>query len=148
MATAMPPLNCLLAFDAVARRMSFSLAANDLNLTPSAISHQIARLEQFLGAKLFARNARSISLTPAGQEYLRRGTGALDSIRASTENLRKGARNTLHVHVSPSFASLWLMPRLSSFVREHPQITLSMSASVLHSARSIPRVTIAMDFPF
>jgi DNA-binding transcriptional LysR family regulator len=137
---ALPPLNCLLAFDAVACRMSFALAAKDLHITPSAVSHQIARLEEFLGEKLFERNARCISLTPTGQEYLRRVTGALDSIRASTENVRKGVRKTLHVHISPSFATLWLMPRLASFVREHPHITLSMSASVQHSDFTVGRV--------
>lgn len=146
MATALPPLNCLLAFDAVARRMSFNLAAGDLHLTPSAISHQIARLEAFLGVRLFERNARSIALTPAGQDYLRRVTGALDSIRASTANLKKGVRNALHVHVSPSFASLWLMPRLSAFVREHPGITLSMSASVQHSDFTLGQVDLDIRY--
>jgi DNA-binding transcriptional LysR family regulator len=136
----LPPLNCLLAFDAVARRMSFSTAARDLHLTPSAISHQIARLEGFLGARLFERNARSISLTPAGQDYLRRVSGALDSIRAASGHVRQGVRNALHVHVSPSFASLWLMPRLSLFVREHPDIQLSLSASVVHSDFSAGQV--------
>ena len=144
--SALPPLTCLLAFDAVARRMSFSVAAHDLHLTPSAISHQIARLEDFLGARLFERSARSISLTPTGQDYLRRVTGALASLRASTENVRKGAQNSLHVHVSPSFASLWLMPRLSSFVREHPDITLSMSASVQHSDFTVGEVDIDIRY--
>lgn len=73
-------------------------------------------------------------------------TGALDSIRTSTENVRKGARNTLHIHVSPSFASLWLMPRLNSFVREHPQITLSMSASVVHSDFAIGQVDLDIRY--
>lgn len=129
----LPPLSTLLAFEAVARRRSFALAAGELNLTPSAISHQIARLEGFLGVKLFDRSGQRVSLSAAGEGYLRRVAGALGAIGAATDDVRQGVRNTLYVHASPSFASLWLMPRLAHFAKAHPQVSLFLSASPTHS---------------
>lgn len=133
MRSSFPPLSCLLAFEAAARRASFTGAATELHLTPSAVSHQIAKLEQLLDARLFERAARNIVLTPAGNEYLSRISVALDAISVATDNARKGVRNTLHVHSAPSFASLWLMPRLADFAATYPTIALSMSSSVIHS---------------
>jgi DNA-binding transcriptional LysR family regulator len=133
MRSSFPPLSCLLAFEAAARRSSFKSAATELNVTASAISHQIANLEEILQTRLFDRTGRLITLTAAGDEYLGRLTGALDTISAATDNARKGANNTLHVHCSPSFASLWLMPRLAEFASAYPDISLSLSSSVTHS---------------
>ncbi|BEP38507.1 LysR substrate-binding domain-containing protein (plasmid) [Variovorax sp. V59] len=133
MRSSFPPLSCLLAFEAAARRASFSAAAIELHLTPSAVCHQIAKLEELLGVRLFERSARSIELTEAGREYMSRVCGALDAISSATDNARKGVRNALYVHVAPSFASLWLMPRLADFARMHPGIALSLSSSVVHS---------------
>jgi len=133
MRSSLPPLSCLVAFEAAARRLNFAAAANDLNLTPSAISHQIAKLEEFLAVRLFERTARNVELTDAGENYLKRIGGALATISAATDNARKGVRNTLHVHATPSFASLWLMPRLKDFAEAHPGISLSLSSSVQHS---------------
>jgi LysR family glycine cleavage system transcriptional activator len=133
MRTSLPPLNCLLAFEAVARRLSFTTAGSELNLTPSAISHQIAKLEEFLGVRLFERTARSVELTNAGEDYIKRVGVALATLGAATDNARKGVRNTLHVHSTPSFASLWLMPRLAAFAKAYPGISLSLSSSVQHS---------------
>lgn len=129
MRSSFPPLSCLLAFEAAARRMSFSAAAGELHLTPSAVSHQIAKLEQLLDVRLFERTARNIALTEAGREYMARVSSALEAIGAATDNARKGVRNVLHIHASPSFASLWLMPRLADFVRSHPGIALTLSSS-------------------
>jgi DNA-binding transcriptional LysR family regulator len=129
----LPPLQNLLAFEAVARRRSFALAAGELNLTASAISHQIARLEGFLGVKLFDRSAQGVKLSAAGEGYLRRVAGALGAIGAATDDVRQGVRNSLYVHASPSFASLWLMPRLGDFAQAHPGISLFLSASPTHS---------------
>ncbi len=129
----LPPLTALVVFEAVARRLSFARAAEELNLTPSAISHQIAKLERFIGFLLFERTPRGIVLSDAGESYLRRVAGALGAIGNATNDIRKGARNTLYVHSSPSLASLWLMPRLGAFVRAYPQISLSLSASPAHS---------------
>jgi LysR family glycine cleavage system transcriptional activator len=128
-----PPLTTLLAFEAVARRRSFALAASELNLTASAISHQIARLEAFLGVKLFDRSGQRVVLSEAGTAYLRRVGGALGAIGAATDDVRQGVRNTLYVHASPSFASLWLMPRLAAFSSACPDVSLFLSASPTHS---------------
>ncbi len=133
MRSSFPPLSCLLAFEAAARRTSFSAAASELHLTPSAVSHQIAKLEQLLDVRLFERGVRSITLTDAGREYMSRVSVALDAISAATDNVRKGVRNALYVHSAPSFASLWLMPRLTAFAQAHPGIALSLSASAVHS---------------
>jgi len=119
----------LLAFEAVARRRSFALAAQELHLTASAISHQIARLEEQLGVRLLERSAHGVSLSRAGTHYLQRIGGALEAIAAATEELRGNISHSLHVNCAPSLASLWLMPRLRSFARAHPDISLSFRAS-------------------
>ncbi len=128
-----PPLAALQAFEAIARRKSFSLAAEELHLTPSAVSHQVAKLEGLLQVRLFERSARGVELTPAGQHYLQRVASALGAINAATDDLRHGVQDTLYVHSSPSFASLWLMPRIARFTEQHPHISLMLSASHLHS---------------
>ena len=128
-----PPLVALQAFEAIARRKSFALAAQELHLTPSAVSHQVAKLESLLGVRLFERSARGVELTPAGQQYLQRVASALGAINAATEDLRHGVQDTLYVHSSPSFASLWLMPRIARFTELHPNISLVLSASHVHS---------------
>ena len=129
----LPPLPTLVAFEAVARRRSFALAAGELHLTASAVSHQIAKLEAFLGVKLFDRSAQGVRLSAAGEGYLRRVAGALGAIGAATDDVRQGVRNSLYVHASPSLASLWLMPRLGDFAQAHPGISLFLSASPTHS---------------
>ncbi|WPB57321.1 LysR substrate-binding domain-containing protein [Xylophilus sp. GOD-11R] len=133
MRSALPPLALLIAFEAAARRLNFSLAAAELHLTPSAVSHQIAKLEQYIGVKLFERRSPGLALTAAGARYLQRIAGALQALRSATDDVRQGIRSTLHVHASPSFANLWLMPRLSAFAQRHPNIALSLSASPSHS---------------
>lgn len=133
MSTSFPPFACLIAFETVARRKSFALAASELHLTPSAISHQVAKLEQLLDIRLFVRTAHNVELTVDGQDYLSRVSGAMAAIAAATDNARRGVRNSLHVHSTPSFATLWLMTRLKDFAKDHPNIALSMSASVVHS---------------
>jgi LysR family glycine cleavage system transcriptional activator len=128
-----PPLASLQAFETIARRKSFALAAEELHLTPSAVSHQVAKLEGLLHVRLFERSARGVELTPAGQQYLQRVASALGAINSATEDLRHGVQDTLYVHSSPSFASLWLMPRIARFTELHPNISLVLSASHVHS---------------
>ncbi|MGH6624497.1 MAG: LysR substrate-binding domain-containing protein, partial [Burkholderiaceae bacterium] len=108
---------------------SFAMAASELHLTASAVSHQVARLERHLGVRLFERSAHGVSLSTAGERYLMRVGGALASIGAATDDLRQGVRNSLYLHSSPSFASLWLMPRLAGFAQAHPEIALNLSAA-------------------
>ena len=128
-----PPVASLQAFEAVARRRSFALAATELHLTASAISHQVARLESQLGVRLFERSAHGVRLSTAGDTYLSRVSGALSAIAAATDDLRQGVSNSLYVHAAPSLASLWLMPRLRAFAQACPDISLNLSAAHTHS---------------
>lgn len=128
-----PPVNNLLAFEAVARRRNFALAAAELHLTASAISHQVARLESQLGVRLFERSSHGVRLSAAGELYLSRVGGALAAIASATDDLRQGVSNSLYVHSAPSFASLWLMPRLHAFAQAYPDIALNLSAAHTHS---------------
>jgi DNA-binding transcriptional LysR family regulator len=129
----LPPVTNLQAFEAVARRRSFALAAAELHLTASAISHQVARLESHLGVRLFERSAHGVRISAAGQLYLSRVGGALSAIAAATEDLRQGVSNSLYVHSAPSIASLWLMSRLHAFAQAYPDISLNLSAAHTHS---------------
>lgn len=142
----LPPMTTLLAFEAVARRRSFALAAGELNLTASAISHQIARLEAFVGTRLLDRTTAGVRLSAAGEVYLQRVGGALGALNAATNDLRQGVRNSLYVHASPSLASLWLMPRLADFARTYPAISLQLSASHIHSDFTIGQVDLDIRY--
>lgn len=125
----LPPIANLQAFEAVARRRSFALAAAELNLTASAISHQVSRLEAQLDIRLFERSAHGVRLSPAGEHYLMHVGAALNAIATATDDLRHGIRNSLYVHSAPSIASLWLMPRLHRFAQAYPEISLNLSAA-------------------
>lgn len=124
------PFNALRAFEAAARHGSFKLAAEELFVTPAAVSQQIKLLEDTLGVELFYRHNRKIELTDAAQRGLpeiEQGllhlTSALNLMRAPAEN------SSLTVWMSPSFAAKWLMPRLSGFRERHPDIDLNITAS-------------------
>jgi DNA-binding transcriptional LysR family regulator len=136
----------LLAFEAVARRRSFGLAAAELHLTASAVSHQIARLEAQLAIRLFERSAHGVRLSPAGEQYLSRVSGALSAIAAATDDLRQGVSNSLYVHCSPSLATLWLMPRLPRFAQAHPDIALNLSAAHTHSDFALGQVDLDIRY--
>ncbi len=125
----LPPVINLQAFEAVARRRSFALAAAELHLTASAISHQVSRLESHLGVRLFERSAHGVRISAAGELYLSRIGGALSAIAAATEDLKQGVSNSLYVHSAPSIASLWLMSRLHAFAQAYPDISLNLSAA-------------------
>lgn len=129
----LPPTASLQALEAVARRRSFALAAAELHVTASAVSHQVARLESRLGVRLLERSAHGVWLSSAGEIYMERIAGALAAIAAATDDLRHGVNNSLHVHCTPSLAALWLMPRLRGFAQANPQIALNLSASPIHS---------------
>jgi DNA-binding transcriptional LysR family regulator len=126
---ALPPLPNLQAFEAVARRKSFALAAGELHVTASAVSHQIARLESFLGIRLFERSPHAVIITDAGESYLARVQGALSAITAASMDVKQGVSNSLYIHSAPSIASLWLMLRLNDFARSYPEISFSLSAA-------------------
>jgi DNA-binding transcriptional LysR family regulator len=129
----LPALALLVAFETVASRRSFALAAAELNITASAVSHQIARLEALLDVRLLDRTTAGVRLNASGEAYLQRVSAALAALRAASQDVKQGAATSLYVHAAPSFASLWLMPRLADFANAHPHIALTLSASHTHS---------------
>jgi len=143
---ALPPIANLQAFEAVARRRSFALAAAELHLTASAISHQVSRLESHLGIRLFERSAHGVRLSPAGEHYLLHIGAALNAIATATDDLRQGIRNSLYVHSAPSIASLWLMPRLHRFAQAYPDISLNLSAAHTPSDFSLGQADIDIRY--
>ena len=125
----LPPLNALRAFEAAARHLSLSLAANELNVTPAAISHQVRLLEDHIGLPVFERNGRGLALTDAGAAGLRDLSEAFAHLSAAMDAIASlGETGALSVSVAPSIASKWLLPRLDTFEREHPDIDVHVSA--------------------
>lgn len=125
----LPPLNALRAFEATARHLSFSKAAEELHVTPAALSHQIRGLEALLGLKLFHRRARAIELTePARTIYPGIRTG-FETIREAVDRLGRGLHDrVLVVSSTPGFTAKWLVPRLYRFLALHPDIETRISA--------------------
>jgi LysR family glycine cleavage system transcriptional activator len=123
-------LSALRGFEASARRLSFTLAAAELNLTQSSISRQVAELERQIGTALFARQTRSLALTSAGHRLLQAAQQALKQVDRAVDDIR-GPGNSTRVTITTyaSFASLWLVPRLAMFQREHPEIELRIDGS-------------------
>lgn len=134
----LPPLDLVKGFEAAARRLSFTQAAEELFVTQSAVSRQVQALEGFLGVKLFERRHKALVLTEAGQAYYRAAAAALAELRAATLRLRESARgHVLTVTSTVSFASIWLVPRLGRFRQAHPGIDVRIAAThlVLDMAR-------------
>ena len=126
----LPSLNGLRAFEASARHLSFTLAASELNVTQTAISHQIKRLEDEIGIKLFVRRNRTLALTPAAKDYLPGVRAAFQDLRLATERLmRKEDDHVLSISTIASLAAKWLLPRLSSFQHLHPEIDVRINTS-------------------
>ncbi|MBU2863995.1 transcriptional regulator GcvA [Reinekea forsetii] len=126
----LPPLNALKAFEAAGRTGSFQGAARELYVTPSAISHQVKSLEEFLGTDLFERKVRRIDLTPSGKDYLIAISHAIKSIEMATDKLvSANTVEELKLSVVPAFLDRWLMPRLADFTQRHPEIELDISNS-------------------
>lgn len=127
----LPPLNALRAFEAAGRLLSITQAAEELRVTPAAISHQIRLLEEHLRMKLFARSHRAIHLTPAGQQYLAEITRHLAGIRRATANMMQlRDRKVLRIRAYTTFGVRWLIPRLSSFHALHPDIDVRLTTSL------------------
>lgn len=128
MKRSLPPLNGLRAFEAAARHMSFTDAAEELSVTQAAISHQVRGLEQRLGLKLFVRRNRSLLLSEAGQAYLPSVRAAFDQLNEATEKLlQKDKGGHLTVTTTASFAMKWLVPRLGGFQRANTEIDVRIS---------------------
>jgi LysR family glycine cleavage system transcriptional activator len=123
-------LNLVRGFVAVGRRMSITLAAEDLCLTQSAVSRQVRALEQALGVQLLVRGHRSISFTPEGERLFRRADGALGELQEVMGAIGGGAApRPVTVACSIGVAGLWLLPRLARFLAQHQQVDLRISAS-------------------
>ncbi|HEY0832302.1 MAG TPA: transcriptional regulator GcvA [Azospirillum sp.] len=133
MAHRLPPLNALRLFEAAGRHLSFKRAAEELNLTPSAVSHGIQSLEAWLGIPLFERGHRSLALTQAGATYLGPVRDAIERLAAATDAL-PGRRpgGCLSVSVPPTFGLRWLIPHLPEFNRRHPDIAVTVDTGHHH----------------
>ncbi|TCT02957.1 LysR substrate-binding domain-containing protein [Aquabacter spiritensis] len=124
----LPPLKALLAFEAASRQDSFAKGALELGVTPSAVSHQIQVLEEFLGVKLFQRRAGRAVLTPAGMVYSRELEQAFGIIgKATTLVAPQSQHGHLVIASGPSFAAKWLQPRLPDFLSRHPEVRIRLS---------------------
>lgn len=127
----MPPLNALRAFEAAARKLSFTKAADELNVTPGAISQQIRQLEDFAGSPLFKRTGRSVLLTDSAQATLPLVREAFEKIIEAGRVMQAPARKgRVMVSCAPSFAAKWLAPRLEAFHRAHEGIEAWVSADM------------------
>ncbi|WGF88662.1 LysR substrate-binding domain-containing protein [Marinivivus vitaminiproducens] len=124
------PLTALRSFEAAARLGSFKEAAAELAVTPTAVSHQIRQLEAWLGRALFTRLAHGVALTEAGQQLFRRVHSALIELAQATDALKPDRpRGRVTIATTPSFAALWLVPRLGRFYAAHPGIEVRMIGS-------------------
>lgn len=124
-----PSLSALRTFEAAARHMSFTKAAEELHVTQSAVSRQVAQTEEYLGMLLFQRVRQRLVLTEAGQHYAGAVRQALEQMQAATVSLimHKGAGGTLNIATGAAFATRWLIPRLARFNQAHPDIVVNLA---------------------
>lgn len=144
----LPPLNALRAFESAAQHLNFTKASEELFVTQGAVSRQIKRLEEDLGLPLFRRDGPKIVLTPVGAMYRDAIIEGLSVIRRGTAKVRQqSARPTLTVSVLPSFATMWLVPRVVRFHAEHPHLELRLNCSYdLVDFRHEPEIDAAIRF--
>lgn len=142
-----PPLNSLKAFEAAARRLNITRAAEELSVTPGAISQQIRVLEQHAGAPLFYREGRQIALTELGAELYPLLHDGFDYLKRAGDLIyRPNRRHALAISVPPSFASKWLAPRIARFSAAHPEIEVWMSADMRLADVGGGRVDVAIRY--
>lgn len=145
----LPPLNAIRAFEAAARHLSFTKSAAELGVTPAAISHQVKKLENYLGVSLFRRTNKSVLLTDAGQLCLPAVRDAFEQLTDAMEQIRAGERSgILQVSVGPAFALKWLVPRLKGFADAHPEIDVRVAASMTMADFRSDQVDVAVRFGF
>ncbi|MEM7694716.1 MAG: transcriptional regulator GcvA [Pseudomonadota bacterium] len=131
MADRLPSLTALRAFEAAARHLSFAKAAEELAVTPAALSFQIKQLEEALGAPLFTRLTRQVALTEAGKALAPGASAGFDALRAAWRAAgRVGGTDRLTVTAGPAFTAKWLAPSLSRFASAHPTIELRFVATL------------------
>lgn len=129
MPRSLPPLNAVRAFDAAGRHGSFSLAADELNVSHAAISRHVRGLEQRLGVQLFRNVARGVKLTEAGHSFLAEVTPALDRIAEAVSNLTDATAGVINVTCESTFAVKWLMPRIGDFESLYPDVDIVLDAN-------------------
>lgn len=143
----LPPLTALKTFESVARLMSFKDAAEELFVTPSAVSHQMRQLEDFIGVKLFIRNARTIELTGDGKTYFNSIIAVFDDINAATSNIiSKRKKIILSLNVPASFYDYWLKNHIDQFLFEHQEVELNLVDPNKPSARFDSKEEIKLNF--
>ncbi|KAB1070060.1 LysR substrate-binding domain-containing protein [Methylobacterium planeticum] len=124
------PLSAVRTFEAAARRRSFKAAASELNLTASAVSHAVRKLEQALGVALFEREGNRIGLTAAGEALLDHVSRAFEEMSRGFDLVATRAPQLLRLHCAPSFAAQWLTPKLTRFFAEHPGVEVRLAAGM------------------
>ncbi|OYV24810.1 MAG: LysR family transcriptional regulator [Rhodospirillales bacterium 20-58-10] len=122
------PLSVLRSFEAAGRSGSFRLAADELGLTPGAVSHAIAKLEDALGVSLFTRTTRAVALTPEGETLMLHVERGFNELRQGLERVSARGQKLLRLHAAPSFAAQFLAPRLPRFLALHPDIEIRLAA--------------------
>jgi len=147
MARRIPPLNPLHVFEIVARTENLTAAAQRLHVSQSAVSRQIAVLENYLGIQLFRRERHGVSLTRLGRSYARQILPAFEAIADATQDLTKGSRQSaLHVHTYTTFAVKWLIPRLGAFRARYPHIAVRIANSAREVDFDRDPVDVAIQF--
>ena len=126
----LPPLEALRAFEAAARHLSFTRAAEELFVTQSAISKQVIALESILGVSLFERKTRALALTGAGERLHRATESAFADLRSAVAYLSSAGEPTVNLATTPAFAAFWLIPRLADFRRLNPGIDIRISVDM------------------
>jgi LysR family glycine cleavage system transcriptional activator len=145
----LPPLTALRAFDAAARHMSFARAADELHVTPAALSFQIKSLEEHLGRPLFHRLNRAVELTEAGRALAPGAADGFATLQAAWQAARRQGNDTsLTVTAGPALTAKWLAPRLYDFARAHPEIDLKFSATLRNMDLERDDVDVAIRFGY
>lgn len=129
----MLPLSALHAFEAASRSLSFRLAAEELHLSPSAVSHAVRRLEQSVGVALFERDGRAVRLTGAGEALMRHVARGFAELRAGVATVGARGPQLFRLHCAPSFAAQWLAPRLPLLLARHPGLEVRLHADATYS---------------
>ncbi|MEQ5837326.1 LysR family transcriptional regulator [Marinobacter sp. NFXS9] len=144
-----PSMNSLRVFEASARLLSFKAAAEELCVTPAAVSNQIRKLEEYLGARLFKRFNRRIELTDAGTKYLVRMRLIFDDIEAATRDvMQKGDASVISIAAPPMLLKMWLLPNLDRFYTTHPDLNIRFVDTVRHFDFEKEEIDLAIRYGF
>lgn len=145
----LPPLRAVQCFEAVARYLSFSKAAQALNVTQSAVSHQVRLLEDYLGESLFLRKGRTLALTVTGERYFEEVNQSLSQLSGASQRIREGKSGKIRLALYSSLAVKWLIPRLENLRQQYPEIelTLNMVAEEPECSDQVADCFITVDPP-